>query len=286
VFHLHGARTRPNEIIISQGDYVALFRPSEYRQVKLALMIKESTTLFLGYGLGDVNVLTALDWSRNVFKGEHGDYPSDVVQVYYDRKPRRSPYRDKDGIVIVETANLSDFFKEFADARSAQKQYEKKEREDLKKLASKLSSAESSRVERFIDDAAYRAKVLKLVVKFSIYLVADFISFFDKCVAETWKRSNPPGAFEGYNQNLIIILDTLTAFDFERFPPALFQTAAESLQRVAGLVGGKRGQSYSANTTWENRRGELSTEIVSELSSVAKQYAYGDLRELLKSAHK
>lgn len=75
VFHLHGVRTKPKDIIIAQEDYITLFRPTEYRQIKLALTIKESTTLFLGYGLGDVNVLTALDWSRNVFKGKHATIP-------------------------------------------------------------------------------------------------------------------------------------------------------------------------------------------------------------------
>ncbi len=286
VFHLHGVRTRPNEIIISQEDYITLFRPSEYRQIKLALTIKESTTLFLGYGLGDVNVLTALDWSRHVFKSGHGEYPSDVVQVVYDRKPRNSPYKDRNDIVIVETADLSVFFEEFADARAVREKIEGKKRRTVRNLAMELSSAESSMISRFIDDTAYRAKVLNRVAKFSIYVVADFISFLDKCVAETWRRSNPRGAFGGYNENLNIILDTLTAFDLDRFPPALFQTAAQSLQRVARFVGGDLGQSYSAKRTWEKRKGELSTKTVSELSNVAKQYGYGELRSLLKSAHK
>jgi hypothetical protein len=284
VFHLHGVRTNPKEIIIAQEDYITLFRPSEYRQMKLALTIKESTTLFLGYGLGDVNVLTALDWSRNVFKGRHEEYPHDVVQIIRNRKPRESPYRAKPGIVVVETAELSDFFEEFADARTERKELEEGEKRTLRRLARKLSSADSSMVERFIDDGAYRTKTLKLVARFSIYLVADFILFLDTCIAETWRRSNPRGAFAGYNQNLTIILDTLTEFDFERFPPALFQTAAENLQRVARFVGGSIGQSYAANKTWENRKGQLSTEIVSELLNVAKQYGYGELRDLLKSA--
>ena len=286
VFHLHGVRTKPKEIIISQEDYVALFRPTEYRQIKLTLMIKESTTLFLGYGLGDVNVLTALDWSRNVFKANHGDYPSDVVQVLRNSTPCKSPYRDKQGIVIVETADLSTFFEEFAEARSEQKKTEEEEREIVKKLARKLNSAESSMIDKFIDDATYRAKVLKLVAKFSIYLVADFIAFIDKCIAETWERSIPKAAFEGYNQNLNIILDTLTALDFDRFPPALFQTAAESLQRVAPFVGTSLGQSYAAHRTWEDRKGQLSVEMVSELSIVAKQYDYSELRGLLKAIRK
>src|SRR5689334_7842641 len=31
VFHLHGIRTNPGSIVITQEDYVALFRPNEYR---------------------------------------------------------------------------------------------------------------------------------------------------------------------------------------------------------------------------------------------------------------
>ncbi|MBO1912124.1 SIR2 family protein, partial [Microvirga sp. 3-52] len=61
VYHLHGIRHNPESIIITQEDYVKLFRPNEYRQIKLALTIKESTSLILGYGLGDVNVLSAVD---------------------------------------------------------------------------------------------------------------------------------------------------------------------------------------------------------------------------------
>jgi hypothetical protein len=128
VFHLHGVRTKPKEIIIAQEDYVTLFRPTEYRQIKLALTIKESTTLFLGYSLGDVNVLTALDWSRNVFKSEHGEYPCDVVQIVRNGKPDNSPYRDRHGIAIVETADLSAFFEEFASARAVEKAVEEQER--------------------------------------------------------------------------------------------------------------------------------------------------------------
>ncbi len=51
---MHGIRTSPNSIIISQEDYISLFRPNQYRQQKLSLSIKESTTLIIGYGLGDV----------------------------------------------------------------------------------------------------------------------------------------------------------------------------------------------------------------------------------------
>jgi hypothetical protein len=135
VFHLHGRRTNPEEIIIAQEDYVTLFRPTEYRQIKLALTIKESTTLLIGYGLGDVNVLTALDWSRNVFKAAETTYPSDVIQILWTESPKETPYRDKNGMVIFETEDLSAFFDEFKVVREHQLKQEKANQEALELLS-------------------------------------------------------------------------------------------------------------------------------------------------------
>jgi len=53
-YHLHGVRTAPQSLVVTEEDYVRLFRPADYRQTKLATLLKESVTLVLGYGLGDV----------------------------------------------------------------------------------------------------------------------------------------------------------------------------------------------------------------------------------------
>ncbi|QWL58574.1 SIR2 family protein [Aeromonas jandaei] len=283
VFHLHGLRTNPEEIIIAQEDYVTLFRPSEYRQIKLALTIKESTTLLLGYGLGDVNVLTALDWSRNVFKSEEANYPNGVVQVLRKDNPTEEPYRDKNGIVIIEVEDLSDFFEDFIEVRTEELDEKKKEQKALKRLANQLDAPDGEMIEKFIDDEEFRSKMLKTLSRFSIHLVSGFVSFLNKCIDETWARSRPDGAFEGYNQNLIIILDILTAFPISRFPPALFQTAAYGLQRVGYYVGDCAGKSWAAKKTWDKRKNELSKEIVDELKSIASQHGYAYVERLAKT---
>ena len=283
VFHLHGLRTNPEEIIIAQEDYVALFRPSEYRQIKLALTIKESTTLLLGYGLGDVNVLTALDWSKNVFKSEEVNYPNDVVQVLRKDNPTEEPYRDKNGIVIIEVEDLSNFFEDFIDVRAEELSAKKKEQKALKDLADELDKPDGEMIEKFIDDEKFRSEMLKTLSKFSIHLVSGFVSFLNKCIDETWVRSRPDGAFEGYNQNLILILDILTAFSISRFPPALFQTAAYGLQRVGYYVGDDAGKSWAAKKTWDNRKNELSKEVVGELKSIADQHGYNYVKQLAKT---
>ncbi|MHB1116846.1 SIR2 family NAD-dependent protein deacylase [Sideroxydans sp.] len=283
VFHLHGLRTSPEEIIISQEDYVSLFRPSEYRQIKLALTIRESTTLLLGYGLGDVNVLTALDWSKNVFKGGEATYPNDAIQLLRKDNPNENPYRDKNGIVIVEAANIIDFFEEFTDVRKEGLMEKEKEQASLKRIADILDEPDGEMIEKFIDDEKFRSEILKALSKFSIHLVSGFVSFLNKCIDETWSRSGPYGAFEGYNQNLIIILDILTSFPINRFPPALFQTAAYGLQRVGYFVGNEDGKSWSAKKTWDNRKNELSKEVVEELISIAEQHGYNYVRRLAKT---
>lgn len=283
VFHLHGLRTNPEEIIIAQEDYVTLFRPSEYRQIKLALTIKESTTLLLGYGLGDVNVLTALDWSRNVFKSEEANYPNDVVQVLRKDNPTEEPYRDKNGIVILEVEDLSNFFEGFIEVRAEELNKKKKEQEALKKLADELDAPGEEMIEKFIDNEIFRSDMLKILSKFSIHLVSGFVSFLNKCIDETWVRSQPDGAFEGYNQNLILILDILTAFSISRFPPALFQTAAYGLQRVGYYVGDDPGKSWAAKKTWDKRKTELSKEVVDELKSIADQHGYNYVKRLAET---
>lgn len=283
VFHLHGLRTNPDEIIITQEDYVSLFRPSEYRQIKLALTIKESTTLLLGYGLGDVNVLTALDWSRNVFKNEEINYPHDVIQVLHKDKPRSEPYRDKNGIVIVEVEDLEKFFEDFEKIRNQELQKRVDEQYVLKALVDQLEASDEDMIKKFIDDVSFRSDVLNVLSNFSIHLISAFISFLERCIDETWTRSRPNGAFEGYSQNLVIILDVLMAFPFNRFPPALFQTAAYGLQRVGYYVGREHGKSWPAQRTWDERKAQLPTEVVKELRSIATQHGYTQVERLINT---
>lgn len=230
-----------------------------------------------------MNVLTALDWSRNVFKGEHANYPNDVIQVLRKNTPKHAPYRDKNGIVIIETEDLSDFFDEFKEIREKSLKVEEVEQKNLKKLAEKLDAPDSAMIEQFIDDPKFREEMLSALSKFSIHLVSGFVSFLNKCIDETWARSEKNGAFEGYNQNLIIILDILTSFPVNRFPPALFQTAAYGLQRVGYYVGNETGKSFEAFKTWNKRKGELTEETVKELKSFARQHGYSYLKALVHS---
>lgn len=285
IYHLHGLRTNPDEIIIAQEDYVGLFRPTEYRQIKLALMIKESTMLIVGYGLGDVNVLTALDWSKNVYRGKAGNYPNEVVQVVRKRHPKEEPYRDSNSIILVEASSLEAFFEELTEAKNEADEKEKKRQVELENLSDELMNPKKSTVNRFVDDKEFRDSVLKVLSRFSTDLISGFVSFLGRCIDVTWERSAPDGAFHGYAENLNMILDIFTTFTLKQMPPALFETSAYALQRVSSLVGSGRGQSWEAGRVWKRRRGELSKDMLGELENFAEQHHYHGLLRLVRGAH-
>lgn len=282
IFHLHGARTAPEDIIIAQGDYVSLFRPAEYRQIRLALTIKESTTCLLGYGLGDVNVLTALDWSRNVYEKEQGNYPHEVIQILWAKDPKPHPYRSKDGIVIVEVCEISEFCKEYVVTENRRGKERQLQRERVEQIVEFLAKSEPAAINRFIDDSVWRKSVLKALAKFRVDLVREFEFFLAACFKETRQRSSKDGAFQEYGTDLDITLDILTAFPYKNFPPALFPVAASNLDRLASYIGTEHGDSWAAHGVWNRRKGELPSETVTELRAIARQYNYSNLRDLLK----
>lgn len=282
VFHLHGVRTSPDQIIISQEDYVGLFRPTEYRQIKLALMIKESTMLILGYGLGDVNVLTALDWSRNVFKSTERDYPNEIIQVLRSKDPKTEPYRDKNSIVIIETDDISNFLNEYAEVRVSAVKEEEETLKNVITLSEHLNDPDVSTIEKFIDDLTFRKQVLDVLSTFPNHLISGFVAFLDKCIDENWERAKPDGAFQAYADNLSMIIDILTNFEVNQIPPALFETAGYAMHRVGYYVGNNIGDSFQAQRIWVRRKNELSPELVKELNNFANQHGYQQIIKLCR----
>ena len=283
VYHLHGLRTNPEEIVITQEDYVELFRPNEYRQIKLALTLKESMVLLLGYGLGDVNVLIALDWSKNVFAKKTSDFPQDVIQVLRKPNPSEMPYRDRNGILIVETSELTTFFNEYVEVRKEETAKEAQRSEALSNLQTNLNAPSQAIIDEFIDNRDFRHALIQILANSPIHLASGFISFLDKCLSETWTRSVPNGAFYGYNQNLQLLLDILTGFSAKNIPPALFQTTAYGLQQLAPYIGRNIGQSWAAAQTWLDRKREISADMLKELKDIANQYSYFSLQQLLET---
>lgn len=282
IYHLHGIRTNPDSIIISQEDYISLFRPNQYRQQKLSLSIKESTTLIIGYGLGDVNVLTAVDWTKNVYSNQKINYPHDIIQLLYCEKPKSFPYRDRNDILIIEFNDLESILNEITDSIEANKKSITQENIQINKLNEILSDPKEKNVNQFVDISELRIELLELIAKKGVNLISGFLELFSKSIDETWNRSKPNGAFEAYNENLTILIDVLQYIKLEDLPPALLESVAYNLNRLSSYIGDYKGQSQSAYRTWKNRKKDIPIETQKELLNISITREYIKLKKLLK----
>lgn len=281
VYHLHGLRTNPDSIIISQEDYISLFRPNQYRQQKLSLSIKESTTLIIGYGLGDVNVLTAVDWTKNVYIHQRINYPHEIIQLLYTEEPKFNPYRDRNGIVIIEFNNLKQILREIIINLNVEKEIDKTQMAEIEMLNEHFKNPDSNNVEAFIDDQILRLSLIEQINKYDVHLIFNFLELFAKCMEETWRRAEPKGAFEAYDQNLSILLDILENIHLTKIPPALLESVVYNLGEVSYYVGDSIGKSHAAKKTWDKRKGKIPSETLKEVSNIAGSKDYWDLIKLL-----
>jgi hypothetical protein len=282
VYHLHGIRTSPNSIIITQEDYTALFRPNQYRQSRLPLTLKESVTVLIGYNLGDFNVLTAVDWARNVYTDNQVNYPHDIIQFYYTDKPKKKPYRDNNNIVIVEFDNLNSLLKKLSEVIDGERAEFLKNKKEIEEINDSLKYPNRTTAEQFIDNEDYRKAVLELFKENDYYLISGLLELFSKSLDITWERARPNLAFEAYNQNLKILLDILEMVNIKTMPPALIESVAYNLNHVAYYIGYSSGQSFEAKATWDNRKVLLPKEAIIELRNIAKARDYYRIKSLLK----
>lgn len=282
IYHLHGIRTNPDSIIISQEDYISLFRPNQYRQQKLALSIKESTTLIIGYGLGDVNVLTAVDWTTNVYSDQKVNYPHGIIQLVRKEEPKDQPYYSHNGIVIMEFQDLQKELEDIKEEVEIQQGLEIGRIRDLGSLNGILSQPTKQHIEQFLDDAIFRNSLVTIFAESSVHLISGFMELFTKCIEETWKRAAPRGAFYAYDQNIILQLDILESFKPSKLPPILLESIAYNLNRVGAYIGTRLGESRAAFNTWKSRKMNIPKPVIKELKSIASTRNYYRLKNLLE----
>lgn len=281
VYHLHGTRTNPSSIIITQEDYISLFRPNEYRHIKLPLTIKESTTLILGYGLGDINVLTALDWSKNVYENQKANHPDSLVQVLRKEKPNPIPYFDNNNIVIIETNEISSFLAELKGVIIKKQNEEAEKAKSLKDFEKYLKNPEISDIEKFIDDEKYRIEIIEVLSDFKDYLISGFLEFFSKVIEKLWERAQPNGAFYAYAQQVKVYLDILIKSNINNMPPALIEMVAYNMNHVGSYVGLGYGESHDAYRLWERLKSDIPKDSIKELRNIAFSHNFYELKKLL-----
>ena len=94
-------------MVVTDDDYVRILSMTEYRQIKLSLLMKESTVVIVGYAVNDINVVTALEWSKSIYSNDCAASDGKIVMLKYEEVPKQKPYMDKTNrIVIIETNDV------------------------------------------------------------------------------------------------------------------------------------------------------------------------------------
>jgi hypothetical protein len=283
VYHLHGIRTNPESIIITQEDYISLFRPNQYRLQKLPLTIKESLTVLLGYNLGDFNVLTAVDWSNNVFNSQPTtQHPTGIIQLNYTDTPNPEPYYFHNSITVLDFDNTEELLSELADYIRDDRDKNKKIQKALYEINESLVNTSEEKTKSFVDDQQFRLNMIDMLKENGGYVVTGFIELFSKAINITWERAQVNNAFYAYNENLVILLDVLENMPIKLIPPALLESLAYNLNRVASYIGRNLGDSYEAASTWDLRKSKLDPIMVKELLNIARNRRFYRLKEMLE----
>jgi hypothetical protein len=282
VYHLHGVRTNPDSIVITQEDYVRLFRPNEYRQHKLPLLLSESTTLMVGYGLGDMNVQTAVDWARNVYPNRKGTFPNSLIQLVRKKNSKEKPYTDN-GILILEFSDLATCLEEICAHVRNEVAKEKRARRRIKSLENKFSQPSEQTINDFINDGAFRTQVLHHLKDHESSLINGFLELLSRALDSVWLRARQDGGFPYYNKYLKLIFDVVGNTDFISAPPALVQMLCYRLDKVAYYMGPNFGDANAAYDTWLSKGQNLNDEIKRELRNICRgNENYRNLRKFLR----
>ena len=284
VYHIHGVRYSPSGIVITNEDYAKYFRPNDYRPARLPFLIKESLVLMIGYGLGDLNVLTAVDWAKNVYKDKGESFP--IVQLLYCPDSKKvDPYQDASGIWIVEIESISSFFDELIQEKKNAEKERSKIRRHIKNEISIFSNPSTRVLESFIKNKVRRKVIVNFLSSLdreyhSLYL--QFENFLHQVIALCRKQEEPYGAFEAYNDHLKVILDLLK-IPVRNMPVSFFSTLANELNHIAFYVDNRRGGSYSANETWTKEAPSLPSDMIAELKQYCASglYCHSELERIL-----
>ncbi|WP_405341346.1 SIR2 family NAD-dependent protein deacylase [Fibrobacter sp.] len=107
VFHMHGHVKDPENIVISEKDYAQAMKINDYRQLKLSMILAESSVLFIGYSLGDINVRTAIEQSKTFCVNSDNDLKeqNDKIMVLLDFDGNTKDL-DEDDVQFDEKMNI------------------------------------------------------------------------------------------------------------------------------------------------------------------------------------
>ncbi len=275
IFHLHGNRLYPQSLRITEEDYVSLLGPLDYQRIRLPLLLLESTTLMIGYALGDINVRAALEWARSFVVDDNRQEPDQglIVQALFKENGATTDVKHgPNGEIILETDNLLSFLSEVAtsivNAQELNRFWQEIREEYLRNRQNDIYSMTNGSEER--NRFLYVIENLPFISN-----PTSVISFLDSILGKIWQKARENGGWEYYNMFLELILDVLVRIDIGKNSPTVFGYLAQMLSQIGSFIGpaprkNDIGIPWRAAETWETRKDELGEQKLRELRSLSR----------------
>lgn len=109
VYHVHGSVKFPKKMIVTADDYFKFINYPDYFSKKVQTLIEESTTVIIGYSLGDVNFKAILN---NIRSNRVHDINRQNL-FYLSRSPVNKNIKDyydrSYGLRVIENTEVEDF---------------------------------------------------------------------------------------------------------------------------------------------------------------------------------
>lgn len=267
VYHIHGSRTDPCSIVVTNEDYTRTLRLSDYRHVRLPFLLKESTVLMIGYSLNDLNVLSAVDYSKNVYTNISSAYETPIIQLLHRSAPIEDPYIGENGIIIQEISDLSEFFSEYLSYEGKYRSQIGKRTNEVNRLVEKFNNADDAMINKLIDDQNYRLEIIKSIrnVDYEFwYVYPGYTAFLNRALGILWTRARTLYAFEQYEKILALLLDIIENINYSRVPESFIDFLVDSFDELAPRIGNELGQSWKASELWDERKRDIPQDFCNE----------------------
>jgi len=286
IYHLHGHRLEPSSVRITEEDYVALLGPIDYQRLKLPLLLLESSTVMLGYSLGDINVRSAIEWSHT-FQGSASlklnSQQGLVVQALrVSWPPRSQPYFGPNGEIIVEIADLGAFLLELGNERERFFKEEQTSADLIQDFLSTPTNALEVPTNKKTRDLFH----IVLADALSYCSSSSIISFISQVLEPVWNSSRQFGAFQHYDTYVRLLIDIVCKLSLQPFRPNLMRYIAGSFNRVGPQIDTRRtsGSAFAASDRWFRDCATIPKPVARELRLLSEEAGNEGLRHMILNA--
>jgi hypothetical protein len=277
IFHMHGHIRDSQNIVVSEKDYVDLLKVDDYRQMKLSSSLAESSVIFMGYSLGDINVRAALNraqtYNLKACDEFEKKYPKIYVQAEYDSQS----FDDADDEVLYDE-NVNLYTLKIKDIKRFLKETSYKVKEYDAVYKQYVADIEEIKNKGYLkSEKSYRKKVIESLNGAPPKYLNEVSDIFREVLVDIWKSSYANGAFEEYNYFVQVALDLLQDEVILSMKPSLLYEIMRKLNSLGGMYDPNRryrGGAWNASVYWKENKGLINMKVKKEMECIAMTNHY------------